>query len=364
MTMNIENRNAFDAAAIVIKAMRSVGVAPIPRNYHLFYEAYVGSKSALAEKLAMMGSDPTQTELDELAATEMGLGTVQFFREVNERLSDQLSDVISQMQRQHVVLESYNALLGEASSRLADVSVQTAAMVKGVVGALSTATGETISQGKTTVRYADRTSAELVEVYEQLEKYKKAANTDSLTGLANRRAFDEELADVYGRTAALPLTALVMADVDHFKKVNDSYGHAIGDQVLVTVGRILRAAAPKTTFVARTGGEEFGIILKGWSRDEVMVFCRKLCATIARRKFKNTRTRLDLGTVTVSLGVAFASQAPGPEDLFRSADVALYKAKHSGRNQAVLFDEAMLGEHHKDWWIYRKSTPAPRGADE
>nr|CAD6631325.1 GGDEF domain-containing protein [Pseudorhizobium flavum] len=310
MTMNIENRNAFDAAAIVIKAMRSVGVAPIPRNYHLFYEAYVGSKSALAEKLAMMGSDPTQTELDELAATEMGLGTVQFFREVNERLSDQLSDVISQMQRQHVVLESYNALLGEASSRLADVSVQTAAMVKGVVGALSTATGETISQGKTTVRYADRTSAELVEVYEQLEKYKKAANTDSLTGLANRRAFDEELADVYGRTAALPLTALVMADVDHFKKVNDSYGHAIGDQVLVTVGRILRAAAPKTTFVARTGGEEFGIILKGWSRDEVMVFCRKLCATIARRKFRNTRTRLDLGTVTVSLGVAFAGLNP------------------------------------------------------
>jgi diguanylate cyclase len=69
--MNAEIGNTFDAAAVVIKAMRSVGVAPIPRNYHLFYEAYVGSKTALAEKLAMLGSNPTQPELDELAATEM-----------------------------------------------------------------------------------------------------------------------------------------------------------------------------------------------------------------------------------------------------------------------------------------------------
>lgn len=362
--MNAEIGNTFDAAAVVIKAMRSVGVAPIPRNYHLFYEAYVGSKTALAEKLVMLGSNPTQPELDELAATEMGLGTIQFFREVNERLSDQLGGVISQIQRQQVVLESYNDLLGEASGRLVNVSAQTAEMVKGVVGALSTATGETISQGRTTVRHVDRTSAALGDVYEQLEKYKKAANTDSLTGLANRRAFDEELADVYGGTPALSLTALVMADVDHFKKVNDSYGHPIGDQVLVTIGRVFRAAAPKTTFVARTGGEEFGLVLKGWSRDEVMAFCRKLCTTVAKRKFRNSRIGLDLGTVTVSLGVAFASQAPGPEDLFRAADVALYKAKQLGRNQAVLFDEAMLGEHHKDWWIYRKSTPARIGADE
>ncbi|MBB6181945.1 GGDEF domain-containing protein [Pseudorhizobium flavum] len=231
-------------------------------------------------------------------------------------------------------------------------------MVKGVVGALSTATGETISQGKSTVRHVDRTSAEITDVYDQLEKYKKAANTDSLTGLANRRAFDEELADVYGGSVALPLTALVLADIDHFKKVNDSYGHAIGDQVLVTVGRVLRAAAPKGTFVSRSGGEEFGLILKGWTRDEVMTFCHKLCSTVARRKFKNSRIGLDLGSVTVSLGAAFASQAPCAEDLFRAADVALYKAKQQGRNQAVFFEESMLGEHHKDWWIYRKTLPA------
>jgi diguanylate cyclase (GGDEF) domain len=350
--MSTEISNSFDVAAIIIRTMRSVGVPPIPRNYQLYYEAYLGSNPALVDGLTRLGTSPTQPELDELAAKELGTASVPLISSMNEQISDQVGSLLKFIEKEHQALTGYGNILGEAASRLANTSNQTSTLLQAMISMLREATGEAISHGRGTVRHVSKTSAELSDVYEQLERYKQAANTDSLTGVNNRRAFDEELANVYSNSASLPLVSLMMMDIDHFKRVNDTYGHPVGDQVLRALAHLIKTAAPNSSFLARTGGEEFTLILKGWTRTEVAQFAERLRTAILKRTFKNTRAGVDLGSITMSIGVAMASQAPGAEDLYRAADLAMYRAKEQGRNQVIFFEEMMLGEH-KDWWIYR-----------
>lgn len=161
------------------------------------------------------------------------------------------------------------------------------------------------------------------------------AKTDQLTGLPNRRAFEEEFqrmiseTDRYGNESAL-----VIVDVDHFKKVNDTYGHDAGDQVLKQVGATLLAMKRTTDKVARLGGEELAILLPQTDRQgalEAAERCRKGIESLA------VRTGVGTVRVTASFGVAMYSTRSGAAGaLFDRADQALYAAKHGGRNRVVL----------------------------
>lgn len=164
------------------------------------------------------------------------------------------------------------------------------------------------------------------------------AKTDQLTGLPNRRAFDEEFArmisetDRYGGTAAL-----VIVDVDHFKKVNDTYGHDAGDQVLKQVGAALSAQRRGTDRLARLGGEELALLLFQTDRggaEGVAERCRLAIANMS------VRTAVGVIQVTASFGVAlYQARSGGAGALFDRADQALYQAKHGGRNRIVVADD-------------------------
>lgn len=159
-----------------------------------------------------------------------------------------------------------------------------------------------------------------------------SAKTDQLTGLPNRRAFEEEFermiaeTDRYGNQSAL-----VIVDVDFFKKVNDSYGHDAGDKVLKAVGATLLAMKRTTDKVARLGGEELAILLPQTDRQgaiEAAERCRKAIEALA------VRTGVGTIRVTASFGVAmYAQRSQGAGSLFDRADQALYAAKHGGRNR-------------------------------
>jgi diguanylate cyclase (GGDEF)-like protein len=161
------------------------------------------------------------------------------------------------------------------------------------------------------------------------------AKTDQLTGLPNRRAFDEEFkrmideTDRYGGESAL-----VIVDVDHFKKVNDTYGHDTGDQVLKQVGATLLAKKRATDKVARLGGEELAILLPQTDRTGAMEAaerCRKAIEVQAVRAGSHSVR------VTASFGVAmYRTRSGAAGALFDRADQALYAAKHGGRNRVVL----------------------------
>ena len=106
--------------------------------------------------------------------------------------------------------------------------------------------------------------------------------------------------------------------------------------------------------MARTGGEEFAIIVEGNTPDEVMVICERIRCALETRSFRNSRSGVQYGPITISLGYSMGSQADDPSGLYANADIALYHAKHAGRNRSVFFDEAMRNDYAgKNWLIYR-----------
>jgi diguanylate cyclase (GGDEF)-like protein len=162
-----------------------------------------------------------------------------------------------------------------------------------------------------------------------------SAKTDQLTGLPNRRAFEEEFTRMIAETDRFGReSALVIVDVDHFKQVNDTYGHDAGDQVLKAIGATLSAMARTTDKVARLGGEELAMLLPQTDRQgalEAAERCRKAIEALS------VRTNAGPVRVTASFGVAMYLERSGAAGaLFDRADQALYSAKHGGRNRVIL----------------------------
>ena len=171
---------------------------------------------------------------------------------------------------------------------------------------------------------------ELMETNRTLERL---SITDGLTSLYNHRHFQDELARAFEESARYvrPLS-LAMADIDFFKKVNDSYGHAVGDEVLKAVARVFKESSRSTDLVARYGGEEFAVMMPETDLDSARAFAEKLRALV-----EGTPVQTQSGPlrVTVSIGVA---TVPHPnihaaKEQIVAADNALYRAKHAGRNQ-------------------------------
>lgn len=175
----------------------------------------------------------------------------------------------------------------------------------------------------------------------QSERLSKDASTDGLTGLFNRRFFDDRYRAEFARAQRqnLPLS-LVMVDVDYFKRYNDTYGHTAGDKVLIAVANSLKSQANRATdIVARYGGEEFIIILPGCDASGGEVIAEKFRAAIAELNIVHEKSET-AGYITISVGVA--SFQPGvtclPGNFLEKADQALYQAKASGRNCVKLLE--------------------------
>jgi diguanylate cyclase len=159
------------------------------------------------------------------------------------------------------------------------------------------------------------------------------ARTDPLTGLWNRKAFDEnlELHAAVARRYAVPLTLLLL-DVDHFKKLNDTQGHAAGDRLLRELANVIRAAVREADFVARLGGDELAILLPQTDAAGASVLASRL-----REKFRKEHERPETpqlaGGTTFSIGIAGLAPNEPAASLVERADRALYHAKESGRDR-------------------------------
>jgi diguanylate cyclase (GGDEF)-like protein len=169
---------------------------------------------------------------------------------------------------------------------------------------------------------------------------KSEAGLDGLTGLANRRTFDQVLDREWARAAreAAPL-ALVMIDVDHFKAYNDLYGHPAGDYCLSRVAAVLRETLNRPGDVAaRYGGEEFSILLPQTGTSEARVIAERIRRRIERTHFPHDKSQ-PLGAVTVSIGISsFGPDLDSPVEIVYAADQALYVAKSLGKNCVEAFE--------------------------
>lgn len=168
-----------------------------------------------------------------------------------------------------------------------------------------------------------------VQLLSSLRQAKFEARTDSLSGAYNRRQFDEDL------PLLVPGDVLLLIDIDHFKVVNDRFGHAVGDEVLAEFSRVLSHALRKSDTAYRYGGEEFAVILRGSRREYVPVVAEHLRLKLAQLQLP----ALAEHRLSASIGVAFRGEEEASETL-RRADQALYLAKRSGRNRVEVWAPA------------------------
>jgi diguanylate cyclase (GGDEF)-like protein len=171
--------------------------------------------------------------------------------------------------------------------------------------------------------------ARLAEIRYESDKLRNLADQDPLTGLYNRRRFEAAMAEL---DAAGQVYSIAMIDLDHFKAINDTHSHLIGDQVLQEVGGLIQAAVRGEDIPVRYGGEEFALLLKGASPALGRDVCNRLRETISGWTWDGVATGL---TVTASIGLASSIEAPDPRRLLKLADRRLYAAKAQGRDRVV-----------------------------
>jgi diguanylate cyclase len=178
---------------------------------------------------------------------------------------------------------------------------------------------------------AAEASAALSRAYSHRQAEARAA-TDALTGLPNRRYFDEYLSLLARRRRAEDAIGILMVDIDRFKKLNDTYGHAVGDEVLRSVAGAIAGAVREDDVPARYGGEEFAVVLRNPSRNEAVEVGERIREAVAALDLR----RFGIAATSVSVGVAVADE-PGrsiPHVIDR-ADGALYQAKRQGRDRVI-----------------------------
>jgi len=155
------------------------------------------------------------------------------------------------------------------------------------------------------------------------------SETDKLTGLKNRRYFQEKLEEQLSNNekSASPFSLFIL-DIDHFKKVNDTFGHQAGDEVLAQLAQLLKNQARSLDIVARYGGEEFVVILPETNQDEAKIIAEQLRQAVEQAEWQT-------GRITVSVGIATVNKTDNETTILQRADKALYASKENGRNRVT-----------------------------
>jgi diguanylate cyclase (GGDEF)-like protein len=167
----------------------------------------------------------------------------------------------------------------------------------------------------------------------QLHRAKTMASTDGLTGIYNRRGFETRVVETLAAAGRNGLgVSLLMIDIDHFKRLNDEFGHLLGDEVLRQVAKLFSQHVRKNDVVCRYGGEEFAILLPETTTERAHAVAEKLRRVVGDHQFPGVPQ-----SVTISLGIADSpTHAATRDELVRAADAALYAAKQNGRNRVEM----------------------------
>lgn len=237
----------------------------------------------------------------------------------------------------------YAATLQDGSSRFA-ADLSPAESLE-VIETLLRSTIEVGAKNKELERRLTASGAEIKRLQDDLETVRADSLNDPLTGLGNRKRFDQAIADAIEHAKRNSTPFCVLADdVDHFKRINDRFGHSVGDQALRHVAISLNESVREDDIVCRYGGEEFAVILPGATLDEAGMVAERIRQAIAQRRLVRRSTGERIDTLTISIGVAMFRAGDTALSLYDRADTCLYAAKRDGRNRVVREGDRTLDE--------------------
>ncbi len=248
-----------------------------------------------------------------------------------ERTREQVDDFVDTVRAIHVETRGFGR----------DIAASAAALYRqgstGGIDEIARLTGAMLDRVRQAEARLEAATRETEVLRSALIEARDSARLDPLTELANRRAFGE----AYAALAPNLAVVVAMCDIDHFKCINDRFGHEVGDRVLKAISQTL-AAECEGHLVARIGGEEFAILFIGVDLEATRAIVDRARAAIAARRFRLRSTEAFIGAVTISAGLAPASASESQEEAMARADAALYAAKRAGRN--IVATSAQAGD--------------------
>jgi diguanylate cyclase len=338
-----EHQRTMAFADIAFGQIKALHQPASPRHFEIWYtyaSGYCPSlNQTINETLARKGT-LSEADIEKLHETYFSP------RRHTDRIDHVNTQVIGEIDQ---VMAMIGAVAGNASSyseNLASVSRTLVGAdepaVRAIVESLLLATKDMERNNLALEARLKASKQEINQLQQNLEVVRHESLTDPLTSLSNRKFFDLSLVKAIGeaRDKRQPL-ALLMTDIDHFKRFNDNYGHLTGDQVLRLVATAVKQNVKGHDIAARYGGEEFALLLSNAPLDGATTVADQIRRAVMTKELKKRSTGETLGRVTISIGVAALRTGDTPQTLIERADGCLYAAKHAGRNQVI--NEAAVG---------------------
>ncbi len=331
-------RKIADAA---IAHMRKCDILAAPNNFRVWFEFFSGDNPELKAKLRSMIESNVEFggEISEEIFNRFFSETSHLDKagEWGERIEAVAGQILSAIESTGKDTEDYGEALRSFSGNLSNLEdYEDITAIKSLVAGVLNDT-KSMAEHLEELRSKVNSSTNEIDILKQeLESTRRDALTDGLTGVANRKCFDDTLRKAAAEAEAYdsPLS-LIIADLDHFKSFNDTHGHQVGDQVLKVVGRTLIQCVKGQDTAARYGGEEFAVILPDTTVGHAASVAENIRKSVSSKKLRKKGSDDELGPITVSLGVS--SYVPGEDlnELIERADRALYEAKKFGRNRVM-----------------------------
>jgi diguanylate cyclase len=328
-------------AKTALAQMAECGVASTPDNFELFYAHACGDHHAISQVMGPLiaAKKPLSPEMvqDLRLRCLSGARAATSMESLGGNMGALIEDVLGKLEASARDTAEYKQALSTATGELG--GDRPVAELRGMVEGLLAATRAMEQRTKALEGELQASSAQVTELRGKLADVRKESLTDPLTGISNRKAFDEAVSAAAAAAKAREDVTLLMCDIDHFKKSNDSWGHQTGDQVLRLVASCLTENVKGRDTAARYGGEEFAVVLRGVGLEAAARIADQIRTTVETKKLVKKSTGDVLGAITISIGVAQFAAGESAEAVIRRADACLYSAKHAGRNTVIAQDD-------------------------
>jgi diguanylate cyclase len=332
MLFTEKGAEAQDVASRALGAMQAHGVPPTPVNFTVWYCYCSGRHPDLTRTIDLLlaNDEPfTAARNEELFEGFFGgEGQPETIRGVTQQVEGVAKRILTDLQDTGGDVAAY----GEKLAAFGD-DVRAGVDLAPLIKSMQRETAAAQARTRALEAQLGEATAEIQDLRARIEDVRMESLTDGLTGLFNRKYFDAQLRrDTRAATETEEPLSVVFCDIDHFKRFNDSYGHAVGDEVIKLVARTLKQNVKGRDTPARYGGEEFAVILPQTGLTGAVTLADQIRRKLAGKELMTKDHARSFGTVTMSLGVAEYRFGEPLDDLLQRADEALYAAKNSGRN--------------------------------